>query len=294
MSRQMLDLARGPVEVWQSGQGPTVLVAPGCDYGNSYRNTTWLAEELPGYQVVSVSRPGYGETPLSTATTFHEQAAMYVDILDAIGISECVVMGTSASGPIALLAARDYAPRTRGLVLCCAVARGLAAHKMKHEESNFDTDLLDKEQTTDRAMYARILADEHYASNTLPGLLGPAEMERYASDALVRANVRAYLENQLAGPPTVVAVQNDMFQLEALLREEMDSRVRVPTLVMHGDGDEIVPVAHARYHAELNPTVELDVIEGAGHGFMLTFRPRVVARLKAFLDRCWDEPLTSV
>ena len=285
MSGHVLDLPSGPVETWRSGKGPTVLVASGCGYGGSYRTNTWLAEELPNHQVVSVCRPGYGETPLSTAMTFHDQAAMYIDVLDAIGVADCVVIGMSASGPIALLAARDHAPRIRGLVLWCAVARGLPAHRIDEEESNLDTDFLDKEQIAERAMYVRMLADEHFAREALPGLLQPAEMHRYASDPLVRANIRSYLEDHLVAPPALTAVQNDMLQLRALLLEGVDSRVAVPTLIMHGDRDDIVPVAHARYHAQVNPSAELEVIEGAGHGFMLTFRPEVRIRLHAFLDR---------
>ena len=87
MSQQVLQLPGGPLEVWRSGEGPTALVAHGCGYGGSYRNNTWLAQELPNHQVISVSRPGYGETPLLTATTFHDQAAMYIDVLDAFGVS---------------------------------------------------------------------------------------------------------------------------------------------------------------------------------------------------------------
>ena len=46
-----------------------------------------------------------------------------------------------------------------------------------------------------------------------------------------------------------------------------------------------VPVAHARYLAGVNAHAELDIVAGAGHGFMHTFRPEVMLRLRAFLDR---------
>ena len=142
MSQQVLELRDGPVEIWRAGAGPAVLVAHGCGVGGSYRSNTWLAEALPTHQVISVSRPGYGQTPLATATTFHQQAAMYVDVLDvldAIGAADCTVIDMSASGPIALLAARDHATRFRGLVLWCAVARGLPSHQIDTEKE-FDSD----------------------------------------------------------------------------------------------------------------------------------------------------------
>jgi pimeloyl-ACP methyl ester carboxylesterase len=267
-----------------------VLVAHGCGYGGSYRNNTWLAGELPDHQVISVSRPGYGETPLSTASAFQEQSAMYADVLDAVGVEDCVVLGMSASGPIAIFAARDHAPRIRGLVLWCAVARALPTHEIDEDRTNLETDVLEKEQVAERAAYARILSDESFARDVLPELLRPAEMVRYALDPLVRASIRAYLEDHLVAPPAVAAVRNDQLQLRELLREGLDSRVPVPMLVMHGADDDVVPVAHARYLAAVNPSAELDILEGAGHGFMHTFRPDVILRLRAFLDRNRSTP----
>lgn len=286
MSQQVLELPGGLlVEVWRSGEGPAVLVAHGCGYGGSYRNNTWLGQELPNHQVISVSRPGYGETPLSTATTFHDQAAMCVDVLDAIGVEDCVVVGMSASGPIALLAARDHAPRIRGLVLWCALARGLPTHEIEEDKTSVDTDSLEKDQGAERAVYTQMLSDESFAHDALPELLRPAEMVRYALDPLVRANIRSYLEDHLEAPPAVAAVRNDLLQMRALLGERVDSRVPVPMLVVHGEDDDVVPVAHARYLVAINPSAQLNIIEGAGHGFMHTFRPEVMLQLRAFLDR---------
>ena len=289
MSQQVLELPGGPLEVWRSGEGPTVLVAHGLGFGGSYRNNTWLAQELPNHQVISVSRPGYGETPLSTAPTFHDQAAMYVDVLDAVGVADCVVLGMSASGPIALLAARDHSSRIRGLVLWCAVARALPSHEIETDQTNVDIDFLEAELAAERAVFAKVLSDEAFAQAALPEELRPAEMERYALDPVVRASIRTYLEALLVAPPAVAGVRNDLLQLRSLLAEGVDSRVSVPTLVMHGEEDDL-PVAHARYLVAVNPSAQLDIIEGAGHGFMHTFRPEVMLRLRTFLDEIRDAP----
>lgn len=282
MSQQMLELPGGPLEIWRSGEGPTVLVAHGCGPGGSYRLNTWLAGALPSHQVISVSRPGYGQTPLATATTFHEQAAMYVDLLDAIGVVDCTVIGMSASGPVALLAARDHASRFHGLVLWCAVARGLPSHWIE-AESEFDPTTLEQEAATELAAYDRAHADEKFARAILPELLSPAEMDRYDADPSLRADIRSYLGAHLVAPAALEGVRNDMHQLQALLHEGPDAGVRVSTLIMHGSEDTTVPVEHARYHAEQNPTAELEIVEGGGHGFMHSFRSETITRLRTFL-----------
>jgi pimeloyl-[acyl-carrier protein] methyl ester esterase len=41
----------------------------------------------------------------------------------------------------------------------------------------------------------------------------------------------------------------------------------VPTLILHGDRDAIIPVENAHILAERIPNVGLRIIEGTGHGY---------------------------
>lgn len=56
-----------------------------------------------------------------------------------------------------------------------------------------------------------------------------------------------------------------------------------PLLVMHGEGDESVPVADSRMLAQAHGSSELRVIAGAGH--RLRHDPRAIAVLLGWLDR---------
>jgi non-heme chloroperoxidase len=59
----------------------------------------------------------------------------------------------------------------------------------------------------------------------------------------------------------------------------------VPTLIIHGDDDQIVPIdASARKSAELVPDAELKVYPGAPHGIPVTHRGEFNADLLAFLQ----------
>ncbi len=61
--------------------------------------------------------------------------------------------------------------------------------------------------------------------------------------------------------------------------------VRIPTLVMHGDDDQIVPIADsALLSAKLVEGAELKVYEGLPHGLCTTHPERVNADLLAFVE----------
>jgi non-heme chloroperoxidase len=59
----------------------------------------------------------------------------------------------------------------------------------------------------------------------------------------------------------------------------------VPTLVLHGDADQIVPIADsALLSATIVKNATLKVYEGAPHGMCTTHKGRVNADLLAFME----------
>ena len=75
---QILDTARGPLEYTSIGQGPLIVVLHGTpgDYDQASIFAQLLA--LPDFECLSISRPGYLRTPLSTGQTPAQQAdALY-------------------------------------------------------------------------------------------------------------------------------------------------------------------------------------------------------------------------
>jgi non-heme chloroperoxidase len=58
----------------------------------------------------------------------------------------------------------------------------------------------------------------------------------------------------------------------------------VPTLFIHGDDDQIVPIgASAQAATKIAPKAQLKVYAGAPHGLCTTHKDRVNADLLAFL-----------
>lgn len=58
--------------------------------------------------------------------------------------------------------------------------------------------------------------------------------------------------------------------------------IRIPTLIVHGTRDEIIPVAMGRQLSGLFPDARLRLLEGAHHNDVWTFGPRLVADIVEF------------
>ena len=59
------------------------------------------------------------------------------------------------------------------------------------------------------------------------------------------------------------------------------SKISLPTLVMHGDIDPLVPVEGCIETAEAVPYAKMRIIEGWGHGFPPVIWPTVIDELAA-------------
>lgn len=77
------------------------------------------------------------------------------------------------------------------------------------------------------------------------------------------------------------AYLDDLFGIGSVL--EAAGRVRVPWLLVHGDGDSLVPIWHAHDAcAHARAPVELAVLEGADHHFEPGLTPRMVETVTHF------------
>ncbi len=101
--------------------------------------------------------------------------------------------------------------------------------------------------------------------DALAMLAAPAAWLGYATDP--RAGVRRITEE--TGMALAEEVEADpaawMAEFETVTAERSIVKIKVPTLIVHGTDDDVVPVDHARRLAERAPRAEVRIIEGGGH-----------------------------
>ena len=120
---EISNTSAGEIEYALKGSGPVVLFLHG---GPGGYDQGLLESEMwneGGFSVLSISRPGYLRTPLTTGVTFEEQADAIEALLVSLGISEIVVLGASAGGPVALQLALRHPKRVKALILMAAVSK---------------------------------------------------------------------------------------------------------------------------------------------------------------------------
>jgi len=273
-----IETRHGPLECAVIGEGPTVLALHGAMGG--WDQSLLLAETIgePGYRYLALSRPGYLGTSLGCGRSPEEQADAYAALLDATGAERAALMAVSGGGPSAIHFALRHPERCWGLVLvstCGARVEGrlpLSFHLLRLlGRWSWFTAAMERQAKRDPERAARAsIPDAELRARTL------ADPEAGPLLRALMASTSDRMKERLAGTLNDVDVTRRYdYPLEHL---------HVPTLVVHGTADRLVPFArHAQTLASRIPGAELVVAEGGDHVSIFTHRDVVRPRVTRFL-----------
>lgn len=236
------------LHVLSFGQGPLTLLAVGGWIGSG---ELWhpLFGHLPHWRCISVDHRGTGATTQRGPITVDAMVDDLLAVADALNVGPCVLAAESAGAGVALQAVQRAPGRFIGQVLVGAAWQ----RTLPGAADAFIASL--------RANYTATLSG--FVDNCLPETRS-AELRRWGLQILSRAQVDdavALLKCREAQPP-----------------DEALPRLTMPTLLVHGEQDRIVPPQSARDLAARLDQAELQVLPGLGHVPIAT-EPALVAQM---------------
>jgi pimeloyl-ACP methyl ester carboxylesterase len=183
--------------------------------------------------------------------TVQDVALFYLDVLDALGLRDVNLVGQSLGGWIAAELASLCCHPLRRLVLVAAAGLTLPG------ERRVDVSALSPAEVAPLLFHDQALA------------------ERSLAVQLSEEQVRAQFRNRAMTARLALSARFAGSPLRTRLR-----RIRVPTLVLWGAEDRLIPVAHASAYAEGIPNARRTIIEACGH-LPAVERPEEFARIVA-------------
>jgi pimeloyl-ACP methyl ester carboxylesterase len=204
----------------------------------------------PRAATVAIDRPGW--LPGSAPADLAGNAAAALAALDAAGASRATVVGHSLGAAVAAWLAVEHPDRVHRLVLAAPAANCAALVPLDY-------------------WLAWPLAGELVGAPVMAGaglVLAASRVRRRVAGLL--AVEEPYLEATARGLRTpgawrAFAADQRMLVRELPALEERLRTIAVPTTIVAGSADRIVPLASARSLREAIPGAELVVLAGAGH-----------------------------
>ena len=265
------------------GDGAPVVFVQGLGYGRWMWR--WQREAVrDSYDVVAPDNRGTGQSdaglppllprlprklraPLIFKLAGYSIGGLAADleaVLEDAGIREAHIVGASMGGMIAQRYVLEYS-RTKTLTLCCTSHGGPDAAPVPEETQEFIFDVPKGASEREKLRHRMRPAFNERFTNRNPHLMDRILEWRLEQDASDPAR-----ESQAA----------------AVLNFDVSDRlegIRVPTLIMHGTDDRVVPAVNGRLLEEAIPNARLEQFEGGSHLFFIEDSVRVNEELLAFL-----------
>lgn len=244
------------VRLARAGEGPPLLYLHGANGPNEW---TRFFEELAGqFDVISPDHPGYGASgDAPWMENIGDLAYFYLDFLKALGLTDVHLVGHSMGG---WLAAEIAVRATHSLASVTMVA---AAGLRVPGHNGVDIFMLPPAELLGKHLYVdRVLAEAALAEFAKPKT--PEQL-----DVLIRNRTTSA---QLCWHPRL-----NNPQLARWLH-----RIDVPTHLIWGEADRIIPPEHGRAYKKLMPDAKLNFIADAGHSVQVEKPHEMLAAMLTF------------
>ncbi|HWP48819.1 MAG TPA: alpha/beta fold hydrolase [Candidatus Limnocylindrales bacterium] len=232
------------------GSGKPVILIHGLSaHSFSWRkNLDPLAKFFHVY-ALDLKGLGFSDKPLKSDYSPEGMATFVIRFMDTLGIPEAALIGSSMGGMISLTAALKYPSRVTQLVLVASTGYPLPSKLLrKLLETPVLGEILIK--FAGKKDLERGLRNCYYDSTQIT----PEVVEGYYLPYTRDRNLR----------PQLLMARRFGFHRPSPL-ENLYNQIQIPTLLIWGREDRIVPVQHAyRFHREIK-TSQLVILEKTGH-----------------------------
>ncbi|HZJ27037.1 MAG TPA: alpha/beta fold hydrolase [Acidimicrobiia bacterium] len=282
MERRTISVHGHQVAYRTGGEGPVVLLVHGMAGSSTSwkpvledlgREVTYVAPDLPGHGRSDKPRGDY---------SLGAQAGFLRDLLAALGHERATVVGTSLGGGIAMQFAYQHPERCERLALVCAGGLGEEVTPLLRVLAAPGVDLV---------MPLGLQPFVRTAVETVTGWFAKVGLRPAPATREVWRSYTSLLdpETRTAFVQTLRAVV-DLRGQRVSAMDKLYLAEDVPTLIVWGADDPIIPVTHAYDAHEAMPGSRLEIIEGCGH-FPYVEHPRRFAEvLLAFVSS--TDPVT--
>jgi len=254
------------------GMGSTVVFSHGWPLSADAWDAQMLFLRQQGYRVVAHDRRGHGRSEQTwTGNEYDTFADDLAELLEKLDLKEVTLVGHSmGGGEVARYIGRHGNQRVKKAV----IIGGIPPVMLKSDKNpgGLPRSVFD-------GIRAAIVADrsQFYKDISLPfyGYNKP--------DAKVSQGVRDSFWRQGMQSSIVTTYECVKAFSETDFTEDL-KKIEVPTLIIHGDADQIVPIDDSAYlSSKIVKTATLKVIPGAPHGLCTTNADQINAELLAFL-----------
>jgi 3-oxoadipate enol-lactonase len=244
----------------RQGTGEPLLLIQGMSANHLHWGDDFLGLLRDDFDLIAYDHRGIGHSDrVGEPFTIAQLAQDAAGVLDGLDLESAHVMGISMGGMVAQELVLAQPKRVRTLTLGCTYCGG---------EGSRTTDVAIVQRLGELFMTGRTEEALRYGFQVNVSPAYAQDPAHYEQVTRIAAELPASLDIL-------------MLQMQAIAAHDTSERladVSIPTLVVHGSEDQMLPADNGRMIAERIPGARLEVLEGVGHAFWWE-RPEQVAQM---------------
>ncbi len=254
------------------GEGQPVIFSHGWPLNADAWENQMIFLAQNGYRTIAHDRRGHGRSSQpSGGNEMNTYADDLAALIEALDLQDAVMVGHSTGGgEVTRYIGRHGTSRVAKAVLVSAVPPLML--KTEDNPDGLPIEVFDELRASlaaDPSQFYRDFADPFFGANR-----AGADVSQGARDAF-------WFQSEQAG------LKNSYECIKAFSETDLTENLKkfdLPTLIVHGDDDQIVPIVASAYRSsEIVENATLKVYEGAPHGLAVTHKDRLNADLLTFI-----------
>ena len=254
------------------GDGPAVTMSHGWPLSADAWDGQMLFLAQHGFRVIAHDRRGHGRsTQTSTGNNMNQYADDLAALIEALDLRDVAVVGHSTGGgEVARYIGRHGTARVSKAVLISAVPPNLV--KSDENPDGLPVEAVDgllAGMFADRSQFYRDLAVQFYSANRPGSTVSQGVLDQFWAWSMQSGLKNSYECVKSLG--------------ESDFTEDLE-RFDVPTLLIHGEDDQVVPCPNSTRSARILKDAKDIYYSNAPHGLTATHQDQINADLLNFLQ----------
>jgi len=256
MNSEVINTKFGEIEYSSVGQGIPIIFVHG---GHSNCNETLCHKgfDLNKYRLIIPSRPGYGKTPLNKNKSPRQTAELIIELVKHLTLDRIIVYGISAGGLTAIELASNYPDFVCKLILASAISKKW----LDEQGTTYKTAKRIFNPKVEKITWGAV----NFFSDIFPDLIAKSFFPQFSKKTIYKLKKSDILElvSTMKHYNSKTGFLNDIDQN---IDNEVITKIKCPTLIIHSEFDNSVPIEHAKYANKMIEYSEIQILQNEwGH-----------------------------
>ena len=255
MKSKVINTKLGKIEYNSIGTGiPVVFVHGG--HSNCNETLSHKGFDLGKFQLITPSRPGYGQTPLNQNQTPKQAAALIIELVRHLELDQVIVYGISAGGLTAIELTANYPEKVKKLVLASAVSKKW----LEANEKTYKTAQRIFSPKMEKVTWGMVKS----FAKVFPKMIAKSFFPQFSNSSM-HSLQKDEVQELLSAMSQYSSKTGFLNDIDQNIDDNVLAKIKCPTLIVHSKNDNSVPFnhsLHAHHQIENSQLLALDNIWG--------------------------------